>query len=157
MLQEVLEYIHNYFLKKPNPGKYTISGGTISPLPAFKEGQRIWIVGSDLNDGVYTYRSSGILNDDDNQEAGLLDETFAGTIGALAVPPAVIALSEEISKWVESYQDDVVNSPFASESFNGYSYTLKGTGNSASGGDGGPISWRTIYGKQLERWRRPCP
>lgn len=156
MLQEVLEYIHNNFLRQPNPGKYTISGGVISPLPAFKEGQRIWIVGSDLNDGVYTYHSEGITDDDDIEAAGLQDETFAGTICALAVPPAVIALSGEIRKWAETYQDDVVNSPFASESFNGYSYTLKGTGNSASGGDGGPISWRTIYGKQLERWRRPC-
>jgi len=155
MLQEVLEHIHNYFLKQPNPGKYTISGGVISPLPTFKEGQRIWVVGSDLNDGVYTYHSDGITDDDDIEAAGLQDETFAGTICALAVPPAVLALSGEIRKWVETYQEDVVNSPFESESFGGYSYTLKGTG-TASGGNGGPISWRTIYGKQLERWRRPC-
>lgn len=155
MLQEVLEHIHNYFLKQPNPGKYTISGGVISPLPAFKEGQRMWIVGSDLNDGVYTYHSEGITDDDDIEAAGLQDETFAGTICALAVPPAVIALSGEISKWVDTYQADVVESPFESESFNGYSYTLKATG-TASGGNGGPISWRTIYGKQLDRWRRPC-
>lgn len=155
MLQEVCEYIHNFFLKKPNPGKYTITDGVISPMPDFKEGQRIWIVGSDLNDGVYTYHASGLCDDDDIQAAGLQDETFAGTIGAMAVPPAVISLSEEIRKWVETYQEDVVNTPFASESFNGYSYTLKSSGETMTGGSNAPVSWRTIFGKRLERWRRP--
>lgn len=155
MLQEVMEYIHNYFVKTPYQGTFSIVDGVISPLPAIKEGQRILITGSDLNDGVYTYRESGLLDDDDNQVAGLQDETFAGTICALSVPPTVIALSEEIKQWVDTYQDDVVNSPYASESFNGYSYSLK-TGSTGSGGDGGPVSWRTIYGKRLERWRRPC-
>ena len=94
MLQEVLEHIHNMFIKTPNPGNYTIADGFLS-LPFVKDGQRIWIVGSDLNDGVYTYHDDGIKNDDNNEVAGLQDETFAGTICALAVPPTVIALSAE--------------------------------------------------------------
>ena len=154
MLQEVCEYIHNYFLKTPNPGTYTIAGGVITPLPDLKEGQRLWIVGSDLNDGVYTYHASGISDDDDISGAGLQDETFFGTIGALAVPPAVIALTEEIKRWLKD-NESVVKSPFASESFNGYSYSLKS--GSASGGDSaGQIGWQNIFGKRLDRWRRPC-
>ena len=152
MLQEVLEYINNYFIKAPNPGTYTLAGGAISPLPELKEGQRFWIVGSDLNDGVYTYHASGITDSDDILEAGLQDETFAGTICALSVPPAVVALSGEISDWVESYSD-TVNSPLQSESFNGYSYSLK-TGSSKGGAS--PVGWQDIYGKRLERWRKPC-
>jgi len=154
MLQEVLEYIHNYFIKSPNPGTYTIADGVISPLPQIKEGQRIWITGSDLNDGVYTWHSHGILDDDDINAAGLQDETFAGTICALAVPPAVLALSEEISQWVDSNQDSI-NSPFASESFNGYSYSLK-SGNATGGDSAGQIGWQNIFGKRLERWRKLC-
>ena len=154
MLQEVMEYIHNYFVKTPHQGTFTIADGVISPMPALKEGQRFMIYGSNMNDGVYTYSQSGILDDDDMEAAGLQDETYAGAICELAVPPTVIALSGEIKEWVEKYQDDVVNSPYASESFNGYSYSLK-TGSTASGGDGGPVSWHTIYGKRLERWRRP--
>ena len=154
MLQEVLEYIHNYFIHKPNPGKYTISGGMLTPLPSLLEGQRFWIVGSVLNDGVYTYHAKGITDSDDKNAAGLQDETFAGTICALAVPPAVIALSEEIRQWVDD-NSDAVSSPFASESFNGYSYSLK-TGNATGGDSAGQIGWQNIYGKRLERWRKLC-
>lgn len=151
MLQEVCEFIHNYFIKNPNPGTYTIEGNTISPSISLKEGQRLWIVGSDLNDGVYTYHAAGIKNDDDNKAAGLQPETFAGTICALAVPPAVIALAGEINQWVAANSAALTN-PMQSESFNGYSYALK-TGGSAGGS--GPLTWRDIFGKQLERWRRP--
>lgn len=154
MLQEVLEYIHNYFIYKPNPGTYTLSGSVLSPLPSLLEGQRFWIVGSVLNDGVYTYHAEGIRDDDDKNAAGLQDETFAGTICALAVPPAVIALSEEISQWVDD-NSDVLNSPLASESFNGYSYTLK-TGGSTGGDSAGQIGWQSIFGRRLDRWRKLC-
>lgn len=151
MLQEVLEYIHNYFRKDPKQGTFTISGGAISPDLSLKDGQRFWIIGSDLNDGVYTWHAAEIKNDDDTEAAGLQDETFAGTICALGIPPAVIALSGEIKQWVES-NSAVLNSPLQSESFNGYSYALKSGGKN---GGNGPLTWRDIFGKQLERWRRP--
>lgn len=152
MLQEVLEYIHNYFRKESHRGTFTISDGAISPAVSLKEGQRFWIIGSDLNDGVYTWRADGIMNDDDNEAAGLQDETFAGTICALGVPPAVLALTAEISEWVAN-NSDAMNSPYQSESFNGYSYTLK-SGAGANGGSG-QLTWRDIFGKRLERWRKP--
>ena len=72
----------------------------------------------------------------------------------MAVPPAVIALSEEISQWVDD-NSDVLNSPLASESFNGYSYTLK-TGGSTGGDSAGQIGWQSIFGKRLNRWRKLC-
>lgn len=153
MLQQVLEYIHNYFIKTPNPGTYTIDdSGMPSPLPSLLEGQRIWITGSVLNDGVYTFHADGIRDDDDTNAAGLQPETFAGTICALAVPPAVIALAGEISQWVEN-NGDAINSPYQSESFNGYSYTLK-SGGSAQGSSAGQIGWQTIFADRLARWRR---
>ena len=153
MLQEVLEHINNYFLKGPNPGTYVIANGSITPVPALKEGQRFWIVGSDLNDGVYTYHAAGLTDSDDAEAAGLQDETFAGTIGALAVPPAVIALSGEIKEWVDNFSD-AVNSPYQSESFNGYSYTLKSGGRNSQGDDS-PIGWQSVFKSRLDRWRRP--
>lgn len=183
MLQEVLEYIHNYFIKATYCGSFALAEGTLTPQPGMfdngfngfdgarahiiprcnvkpgmalqlKEGQRFWLLGSDLNDGVYTWRQTGIMNDDDNAAAGLQDETFAGTICALAVPPAVIALSEEIRQWVEANSDQL-NSPFKSETFNGYSYTLRTGSGSGTGGDS-PLTWRdTPAAKALERWRRP--
>lgn len=150
MLQQVCESIHNYFIKAPYCGEYTIADGIISPALPFLEGQRIWITGSVLNDGVYTYHADGIKNDDDTEEVGLQDETWAGTICALAVPPAVIALSAEINAWVAE-NGDAVNSPYQSENVIGvYSYTKATCGSGA----GGAVTWQDVFGSQLDRWRK---
>ena len=151
MLQQVCEFIHNYFIRTPYCGNYTIADGVISPSVGLKDGQRFWITGSDLNDGVYTYHESGICDDDDNEAVGLHDETFAGTICALSVPPAVIALSAEIKEWVET-NSDALNSPYQSESFNGYSYSLK----AGSGNGDAAFSWQNQFKSQLDRWRKVC-
>lgn len=152
MLQQICEYIHNYFIKEPLCGNFEIANGAISPSLGLIDGQRIWITGSVLNDGVYTYHADGIKNDDDTEVAGLQDETWAGTICALAVPPAVIALSAEISAWVAS-NGGAADSPYQSESVLGvYSYT-KATGGS---GAGGSVTWQDVFGNRLNRWRRAC-
>lgn len=153
MLQQVLENIHNYFFKPNGEGRYygtyTIADATL-PLPFMKDGQRFLVVGSDLNDGVYTYHADGIKDDDDTNAAGLQPETFAGTICALAVPPAVIALAGEINQWVEK-QGDSIDSPYMSESVLGvYTYT-KATGGT---GAGGSISWQDVFKSRLDRWRK---
>ena len=150
MLQQVCESIHNYFIKEPYCGEYTIANGVISPSLDLLEGQRIWITGSVLNDGVYTYHAAAIKDDDDSEVAGLQDETFAGTICALAVPPAVVALSAEINAWVGN-NGAAVNSPYQSESVIGvYSYQ-KATGGS---GAGGTVTWQDVFKDRLNRWRK---
>lgn len=149
MLQQIMEHIHNYFISKRHEGDFEIVDSAIS-LPFLKDGQRFLIVGSDLNDGVYTYHSDRITDDDDTNEVGLKDETFAGTICALAVPPAVIALSDEVKEWVDT-NGGIVNTPYQSESVIGaYSYT-KATGGS---GAGGAVSWEDVFKTRLNRWRR---
>ena len=155
MLQEIMEEINNYFVPiSAELVTYTISGGVISPAFGAEEGDRFYVCGSRRNDGVYTYHADGAMNDDDSEVAGLRDETFAGTIRVCSVPPALLALSEEIKLW-EAKNSATLESPFASESFNGYSYTLK-SGNSGAGGTG-PLTWRDCpAAKRLERWRRPA-
>ena len=148
MLQQVMENIHNYFIKDRHEGIHEVADGMIS-LPLL-DGQRFLIIGSVLNDGVYTYHDTGIKNDDDTEAAGLHDETFTGTICGLAVPPAVISLSGEIKAWVEN-NGEAVDSPFQSENVIGvYSYT-KASGGS---GAGGAVTWVDVYRDQLNRWRR---
>ena len=149
MLQQVCDHIHNYFIREPHVGTFKIADGMIS-LPFLIEGQRFWITNSVLNDGVYTYHENGITNDDDTEAAGLQDETFAGTICALAVPPAVIAQSAEINQWVES-NGDIVNNPYTSESVLGeYSYTKASGGTGA----GGSVGWEDVFRNRLNRWRK---
>ena len=148
MLQQVCEYIHNYFIKAVHEGRYEIADGMIS-LPLL-DGQRFLIQGSVLNDGIYTFHDTGIKNDDDTEAAGLHDETFTGTICGLAIPPEVISLSGEINEWVAE-NGDRVDSPYQSENVIGvYSYT-KASGGS---GAGGAVTWKDVYGSQLNRWRR---
>lgn len=149
-LQACMDYIHNYFVpEKAEKKTYTISGSVISPSFGALEGQRFLVCMSGMNDGVYTYHADGIKNDDDTEVAGLCDETFAGTIRVCSVPPAVLALSREKSQWEATHSGEL-SGALASESFNGYSYTLK------TGKNGGALTWfDTPAGKTLERWRRP--
>ena len=90
MLDELCADIRNYFVQSENDkhaGTYTINGGTFSPpLDFLKAGQYFRVVGSTLNDGVYRFDGCGVF----------LDETFNGSIWAMSVPPAFIALADRI-------------------------------------------------------------
>ena len=148
MLQQLCENIHNYFIKDSYGGEYVIADGALT-LPFMLDGQRFLITGSALNDGVYTYHSGEIWDDDNTEAVGLHDETWTGTICALAVPPAVIALSAEMQAWAAANGN--VNSPYASENVIGvYSYT-KATGGS---GAGGSVTVFDAFKDRLNRWRK---
>ena len=148
MLQQICENLCNYFVKERFEGTFEIADGMIS-LPLL-DGQRFLIQGSALNDGMYTFHDTGIMNDDDTIVVGLQDETWAGTICALAVPPAVIALSAEVNAWVDA-NGESVNSPYTSENVIGvYSYT-KATGGS---GAGGAVSWKDVFADRLKAYRK---
>ena len=142
MLTELCAELKNYFLRDREAdihyGSYTISGGSIV-LPFLLAGQYFRIVGSVLNDGVYEYPA-----------VGLTDETFAGAVWAMAVPPTVIALADDIEAWNEK-NADALASPYTSESFGGYSYT-KASGASSSGG--GAYSWKDQFASRLAKYRR---
>lgn len=151
MLREVLDFVHNWFIKEPHVGQFVVENGALSPCDFLLEGQRFRIVGSVLNDGLYTYHSAAI-KDGDDKAVTLKDETFDGTICALAIPRDVIALSDEISAWVTA-NAATLNSPYASESFGGYSYSK------ASGGGTGAnavYSWQTQFAGRLNQWRKLC-
>lgn len=140
MLEQILDYIHNYFERDIVDGSFTISDGSVV-LDFLQDGQHFRIHGSVFNDGVYKYPASG-----------LIDETFTGEIWAMAVPPAVIALADEITAWIDKY-GDAMNSPYQSESFGGYSYS-KGSGQNSSNNSSNPADWRVVFGSRLNHWRK---
>ena len=106
--------LRNYFVKKIYSGTFTVSGGSIT-LGGIAANQYICIVGSVFNDGVHKYPLTG-----------LVDETFTGEIWAMAVPPSVIALAEDIEKFNKAVEErGLLDKGYASESFGGYSYALK--------------------------------
>ena len=141
MLTELCAELNNYFLAHKEQdihfGTYTIEDGSID-VDFLLDGQYFRIVGSVLNDGVYKY-----------PVADLVDETFEGAIWAMAVPKAVIALASDIESWSEE-NASVLDSPYTSESFGGYSY-------SKESGAGGGLTWKDHFGSRLNKWRKESP
>ena len=136
MLNELCAEIRNYFVVKIHEGTFTINGGKIAPLDFLQEGQYFRIVGSVFNDDVYRWGSTSLPT----------DETFTGTIWAMAVPPDVIALADEIKAYCES--DVGKASPYTSESFGGYSYTK------ATDENGVAVGWQKVFASRLKPYRR---
>ena len=146
MLTELCQELRNWFVREKHFGTFTIENGELSILSDFLlENQYFRIVGSVFNDGVHKYP------DDE-----LVDETFAGSIWAMAVPPSVIALCDEIEAWQDKYGaiDGQAMSPYSSESFGGYSYSKSSGGSSSGSGSGGGVSWKSVFGDRLNRWRK---
>ena len=138
MLETVLIHLKNWFVvpRGVHEGIYTIKNGSLE-LPFLQNGQYYRICGSVFNDGLHIYGVDDLEN-----------ETFAGTVWALAIPKAVVELSEKIDEW-QSKNGDAVASPFSSESFGGYSYT-KATDSTT----GAAATWETVFRSQLNPYRK---
>lgn len=147
MLTELCQYLRNWFDRKPDGALYPRKSGTFTiengELIAdfLANGQYFRIMGSLFNDGVHKHG-----------EADLTDETFCGDVWSMGVPPAVVALADDIKEWQGKYGkvDDPAMSPYQSESFGGYSYQ-KG---SASSGSGNGATWQTVFAARLTPWRK---
>lgn len=137
MLEQVLRHLNNWFLVEIHEGTFTVENGSIA-LPFLQTNQYFRICGSVFNDGLHQYPSTD-----------LTDETFTGTVWALAVPKAVVTLSEDIAAWQEK-NGEAVASPYQSESFGGYSYTKRSAGN-----DSGTLNgWQDAFRGRLNDWRK---
>lgn len=149
MLDEVCGYLNNWFLVKPNGihlGKFEVTDDGLS-VDFLQTGQYFRVRNSVFNDGVWKYPA-----------ANMIAESFSGEIWAMAIPPAVIALVDEIATWVAKYGtiDSVNMSPFQSESFNNYSYSKSGGGGATGTSSGGssPTTWRDVFASRLVRWKK---
>lgn len=139
-LTELCAHLRNWFVRSDadrHVGTFEIVGGFID-LPWLADGQYFRIIGSVFNDGVWQYPTSE-----------LTDEVFGGAVWAMAVPPDVVSLADEITAWEAKYAD-AVQSPYKSESFGGYTYTKEDTGGAAEGG----LSWMKVFRSRLNRWRK---
>ena len=141
-LTELCQELRNWFERDKYFDTFTIENGAIIvPDGSLQNGQFFRVIGSVFNDGVHKY---GVDE--------LTDEVFRGAIWAMAVPPAVIDLSERISEWETKYGDSV-SSPYSSESFGGYSYTKANSGRGNAGSGSSP-TWQSTFASELNRWRK---
>lgn len=135
MLEQILAYLRNYFVVGYSSGTFEVKNGVL--LADFlQEGQYFKISGSVFNDGTYKF-----------PEAKLIDETFSGSVYALAIPKSLIDLVAEIEEW-EKANKSATQSPYQAESFGGYSYTLKG------GAEGFGATWQSVFAQRLNIWRK---
>ena len=142
MLTELCQELHNWFEREKRSGSFRIVDGMLE-ADFLRPGQYFRVMGSLFNDGVHQY-GNDFLNDED----------FAGSVWSLAIPVAVIKLSEDIDAWRAKYEapDSSAMSPYMSESFGGYSYS-KGSAISGTG-TGGATSWRTSFASRMNAWRK---
>ena len=138
MLEQVLMNIRNWFTVEGgiHSGTFSIKDGGIT-LPFLADGQYFRIIGSVFNDGLHQYPATD-----------LVDEEVSGVIWALAIPPAVVDLADEIQKWQEKNGEASV-SPYQSESFGGYSYSK-----ATDAETGGAVTWQSAFKQQLSAWRK---
>ena len=143
MIEQICAYIHNYFHGDRYAGRFTIENGAIE-VPGLVTGQYFQICGSRLNDGVYKY---GVDE--------LTDETFDGVIWDMRPPKSFLTLVDEITLWNEKY-GEVSLTPYQSESFGGYSYSMKTGYSAGTGVDSAAAGWQGIFKTRLNQWRKLC-
>lgn len=146
MLTEICQYLRNWFVRDKLQGHYVITGGVLTTsdgtaLPLLP-GQYCRIIGSVFNDGVRQYGYDALVDEPE----------FIGAVWSMAVPPELVDLDTEITKWIGD-NATAINSPYTSESFGGYSYTIRGGGNAQNGEDGG-ITWQSHFRARLAPWRK---
>lgn len=139
MLEQILMHLNNWFLVHGgiHEGTYTIEDGSIA-LPFLQNGQYFRICGSVFNDGLHQY----------NPDLKLADETFDGSVWALAIPQAVIDLAAEIESW-ETKNGEAASGIYQSESFGGYSYTK-----ATDAQTGGAVTWQSAFRPRMNHWRK---
>lgn len=137
MLERVLRHVRSWFIAPGGVrrGTYAVVDGALE-LPFLVPGQHFRVVGSTLNDGVYTY------------PAVLTDEIFTGEIWPLAIPKALLDTVADIEAW-HATNGRAADGPYTSESFGGYSYT-KATDSKT----GGAVTWESAFRSRLNIWRK---
>lgn len=140
MLEQILREIKNYFIHEVWTGDFSIESGALD-VDFLLDGQYFKIQGSIFNDGVHQYPASD-----------LKDEEFNGEIWALAVPPSIISLAEEVADW-NNKNEAVLKSPYTSESFGGYSYSKASSSSNGRGNSTG-VTWKSVFADRLNEWRK---
>lgn len=141
MLTQICRDLNNYFETEIYTGKFVIENGEIDLSEIVNEGdlrtgQYFRIAGSVFNDGIYQYPATE-----------LQDEEFNGAVWCMAIPKDFLDLVAKITSWSNKYED-MVASPYQSESFGGYSYSK------ASGTSGENVSYKTQFKSELNHWRK---
>lgn len=139
MIQEVLQYLNNYFVVDTVDSSLIETDGITVLENKFVVGQYILVLYSKLNDGVY--KISGITGNklSIDTDLDLLEESGAFYVCGLAIPRAVLTICGEIDTYNTNH-----SSMARSESLGDYSVTW--------GND--DVSWISSFRKRLAPYRK---
>lgn len=140
-ISELCTELNSWFECEVISGTFTINGGVLD-VDFLLDNQYFRVVGSVFNDGVHKFSVDE-----------LTDETFGGEVWAMAVPPDVISLVADINDWEEK-NTAAINSPYSSESFGGYSYSLVGQSDNSGSATSTGATWQAKFRTQLNKWRK---
>ena len=145
-LEDILWHIHNWFERDSTRIAVTdceISGGVLPASVSDQLLSGVWyrIEGSWLNDGLHLHPAED-----------LEDETFDGTVTMIRIPKPLLRVAEEVEEW-KTANSEALRSPYTSESFGGYSYSLKG-GLSPQNGSQSLSGWQLAFRDRLNPWRK---
>lgn len=141
-ITDFCDEVNNWFDVDRQFGKFTVADGKLIGVTGLLENQFFRIIGSIFNDGVYQNTDKLELQD---------EPEFDGAVWLMAVPPRVLDILADMNTW-ETDNKAVIDSPYQSESFGGYSYSKGGAG---SGGDSnGNITWQSHFASALNRYRK---
>lgn len=148
VLEQVLSHIHNWFVYDELDVRCSIEGGSLPASVSIPEGAWYRIQGSLFNDGLHQHPA------DD-----LTDETFDGKVTICAIPRVLLSVVDEITDYIDATNESdaaVRGAKFQSESFGGYTYSLKGDSraDSASGGVSGLTGWQAAFRSDLNPFRK---
>ena len=146
ILEQVLVHTHNWFVYDTiDVGYCEILNGSLPASVSIPSGAWYRIQGSLFNDGLHQH-----------PDTELTDETFNGTVTVCAIPKALLDVVEEIEDWLEHYaiaMSKAQESPYQSESFDGYSYSIRGD-LTPQNGSGGLTGWQAAFASRLNAWRK---
>jgi hypothetical protein len=131
-MREARNTFYSGFYEK---GEFTLKNGVIDLRGSYRDGIYVYLSGG-RNDGIYMLHKSG----EEYVLENTVDDVFAGTVFALAVPPDFLELVRDIEAFIQNMPD----SGFVSERFGEYSYTRQKE-------DG---SWENIFALRVNKYKK---
>jgi len=156
VLEQVLGHIHNWFGRESfQVSGCEVTGGRLPASVSSRIPLGAWyrVEGSYLNDGLHLRLDEF----PEGESEGLVDETFDGTVTVLAVPRPLLRVAGQVADWMSANAEarsKAMSSPYQSESFGGYSYSMRDLGDGSSGYTGGLNGWEAAFASDLNQWRR---
>lgn len=164
MLEQILAYLNNWFVRYTYTGNVTVGkgGAVLAPSEAaavLQPGRWYRILDSDFHDGVYQVpegeeeepeREIEETQQEEESEGEEPGEAFYCTLWTLGVPTGLLNIMAEMEAWQAKY-GDTVSGPYQSESFGGYSYSKTGSSSST----GGAATVLGQFADMLAPYKRP--